>query len=164
MESSHRRDDGSSFCSDADIVVAGRGGGNATANVAVEDGVPPIYDIEFNCGEQSDNDPGEDETKEAKEVVAAFANAAVVEGGGHPTSPASSVSGDVQRGGVAGRIKEAGAPPRRSPSSMSNITGLGVSRQKTKKSTKRERGSISKAVERVIESIESGAGGGGIVI
>ncbi len=81
MESSHRRDDGSSFCSDADIVVAGQGGGNATANVAVEDGVPPNYDIEFNRNEQRDNDHSGDEMKEEKEVAAAFANAAIVEGG-----------------------------------------------------------------------------------
>ena len=114
--------------------------------------------------EHSDNDPGGDETKEVEEVVAAFANAAIVESGGHPTNAAvslSSVSGDVRRRGAAGRIKEAGAPPRRSPSSMSNITGVGVSGQKTKNSTNRERGSISKAVERVVESIESGVGVGG---
>ncbi len=133
-ESSHRRDDGSSFCSDTDIVVAGRGGGNATANVAMEDGVPPIYDIEFNHGKQGDKNAGGDEMKEDEEVAAA--NAAVVEGGGHPTSAAvssSSVGGDGQRGGAAGKIKEAGAPPRRSLSSMSNITGTGNQRTKNKK-------------------------------
>ena len=80
-ELSHHWDDGSSFCSDANIVVAGRGGGDSTANVAVEDGILPIYDIEFNHGKQSDNDPGRDKMKEDEKVAAAFANAAIVEGG-----------------------------------------------------------------------------------
>ena len=46
--------------------------------------------------------------------------------------------------------------PRRSPTSF--ISGGGQGEEKTKNSTNRERGSISKAMDRLAESIKSGGG------
>jgi hypothetical protein len=54
-------------------------------------------------------------------------------------------------------------PPRRSPTSFSsrNISSVGgQGGGKTKNSTNREQGLISKAMDRMAESIESGGGGG----
>jgi hypothetical protein len=75
----------------------------------------------------------------------------------------SAVSSSASRGGAT-RKTSTPAPPRRSPSSFlssSNFSsGGGRGGEKTKNSTNRERGSISKAMHRMAESIETGGGGG----
>ncbi len=84
--------------------------------------------------------------------------------GGHPTSAtvsSSSVSGDVRREGAAGRIKEAGAPPRRSLSSMLNSLALG-SADKKQKIQPIMKGEVSQ--RQLSRSSNPGAGAGGIVI
>ena len=83
----------------------------------------------------------------------------VVPGVGAASSP--SVSSSATRGGATHKTNTP-KPPRRSPTSFSsgNISSGGVrGGEKTKNLTNRERGSISKAMGRMAESIESGGGG-----
>ena len=73
----------------------------------------------------------------------------------------SAVSSSASRGGATHKTNTP-KPPRRSPTSFTsgNISSGGVrGGEKTKNSTNRERGSISKAMDRMAESIESGGGG-----
>jgi hypothetical protein len=72
----------------------------------------------------------------------------------------SAVSSSASRGGTT-RKTNTPKPPRRSSTSLSgNISsGGGRGGEKTKNSTNRERGSISKVMDRMAESIESGGGG-----
>ena len=74
----------------------------------------------------------------------------VVRGVGASTS---AVLSSASRGGATRNTT-----PRRSPTSF--ISGGRRGEEKTKNSTNRERGSISKAMDRMAESIESGGGGG----
>jgi hypothetical protein len=79
----------------------------------------------------------------------------------HGVGASSAVLSSASRGGAT-RKKNTPAPPRRSPTSLSsNISSRGGrGGEKTKNSTNRERGSISKAMDRMAESIESGGVGG----
>jgi len=67
-------------------------------------------------------------------------------------STSSAVLSSASRGGATRNTT-----PRRSPTSFISRGGRGE--EKTKNSTNRERGSISKAMDRMAESIESGGGG-----
>ena len=76
---------------------------------------------------------------------------------------ASSDVSSSARGGGATHKTNTPKPPRRSSTSLSGNMSSGGGRgggEKTKNSTNRERGSISKAMDRMAESIESGGGGG----
>ncbi len=68
---------------------------------------------------------------------------------------AAAILSSGSRGGTSRNSQPA---PRRSPSSMSYTSG-GGSGGKTKNSTNREQGSISKAMDRMAQSLESGGGG-----
>ena len=72
----------------------------------------------------------------------------------------SAVSSSASLGGATCKTNTP-APPRRSLTSLSsNISsGGGGGGEKTKHSTNRERGSISKAMDRMVELIGSGGGG-----
>jgi hypothetical protein len=71
----------------------------------------------------------------------------------------SAVSTSASQGGVSCKTNMP-VPPRRSPTSLSYTSSVGGrGGDKTKNYTNRERGSISKAMDRMAESIASGGGG-----
>ncbi len=71
----------------------------------------------------------------------------------------SAVSTSASRGGVS-RKTNTPVLPRRSPTSLSYTSSVGGrGGDKTKNSTNHEWGSISKAMDRMVESIASGGGG-----
>ncbi len=168
-ESSHSCDDGSSNYSH---VIEEEGVGANDAADAVKDG-PPFACIEFNDG------GGDKAGEEDEEVAAANITVNVVipgesaEGaagmGPRPQSlpafgssrvsnaAAAAVLSSGSREGTSRNLQPA---PRRSPSSMSYTSG-GGSGGKTKKSTNPKWGSISKAMDRMAQSLESGGGGEG---
>ena len=80
--------------------------------------------------------------------------------GGVGAASRSAVSSSASRGGAT-RKTNTPKPPRRSSTSLSgNISSGGVpGGEKTKHSTNREWGSISKAMDRMVESIKSGGWG-----
>ncbi len=165
-ESSHSCDDSSGNYSD---LIEEEGVGANDAADAVKDG-PPFASIEFNDGR------GEEAGEEDEKVVAANIAVNVVipsegaEGAAEvrpcPLSLPAFGSGRVSnaaagavwssgsRGGTSRNLQPA---PRRSLSSMSSNSG-GGSRGKTKNSTNYKQGSISKAMDRMVQSLESGGG------
>jgi hypothetical protein len=170
-ESNHSRDDGSGSLSEIDVVAGGGGSSHVTAVPASRDGDDegrsPVDFIQFNNG------GGEDE--EVEEIAVANSRRNVVDDAGCPrpqsmpafgsrdsATAAVTSSSPASRGGATMTPRNA-QPARRSPLSMSTTaTGVGGGgRQKTKNSTNRERGSISKAMDRMAQSLESGGGGEG---
>ena len=152
-ESRHSRDDGSNVSSIVSEVDAAAGGGGDSRGAAV--GGSPVEFVQFNNG-------GEDE-----EIAAANSRTNVVDDAGRPrpqSVPAAFGSRGSATAAVPSFSSASRGPPRRSPSSMSTTAsgaGGGGGGQKSKNSTNRERGSISKAMDRMAQSLESGGGGGG---
>jgi hypothetical protein len=166
-ESAHSRDDGESALSD----------------VAAEDLFDPALDDVGNDGDEEDEEVVavnvvDDENAAAvalfrphpQSLLAFVGRGAGVSGVESPgafivpgfgAASSAAVLSSASRGGAT-RKTNTPKPPRRSPTSFSsgNISSGGVRRgEKTKNLTNRERGSISKAMGRMAESIESGGGG-----
>jgi len=167
--SAHSRDDGDS----------------ALSNVAAEDPFDPaLDDVGNDGGDEEDEEVVVVNAVEGENTAAvtlfrprpqslpAFVGRGVRESGvespgafvvpGGVGAASSAVSSSASRGGTT-RKTNTPKPPRRSSTSLSgNISSGGVHMgEKTKNSTNREQGSISKAMDRMAESIESGGGGQG---
>ena len=171
-ESRHDRDNGSSLLSDKytndDVPgAAGGEGGDAYAiscNHGKEVSGLPVDDIQFDNGGGDNFGEDVDEEVAAVNVNEAAANINMnapgeVVGRSCPRSlPAFGSGGNAGTTAVSSSTSQGGtrknARPRRSPSAMLN------SSQKTKNSTNHERVSISKAIDRMVELLESGGGGG----
>jgi hypothetical protein len=109
----------------------------ATANIAVNEGI---------SGERAE---GAAEVHPRPPLLPAFGSGRV----SNAAATADSSSGI--RGGTSRNLQQAA---RRSLSSMSYTSGRG-SKGKTKNSTNRKQGSISKALDRIAQSLKSGGGG-----
>jgi hypothetical protein len=154
-------------------VAAGGGGSSCGTAVAAsrdgdDEGRSPVDFIQFNNGGEED--------EEVEEISVANSWRNVVDDAGRPrlqsmpafgskdrATAAVTSSSTAIRGGATTTRNAQPAPPRRSPSLMSTTASSvgGGGGQKTKNSTNRERGSISKAMDRMAQSLESGGGGGG---
>ncbi len=148
----------------------GRAGG-IDPNYKIIKGGPPLAGIEFNDG--GGDEASEEDIKEATANIPVNKVISVERAEGtaevHPCPPLLPAFGSgrvsntaatavLSSGSSGGNSKNSQPAARRSLSSMSYTSGEG-SEGNTKNSTNHERGSISKGLDRIVQSLECGRGG-----